>query len=54
MQKSMLSNKKEEQKKKLAKLGPSTIRTLIRAADSRIDWLNLERTYILRQKTNIL
>ena len=37
MRKGMLPKKSEEQKKKPAKLGPSSIRTLIRAADSRKD-----------------
>ena len=30
--------KREEEKKQPPKLGPSSIRTLIRAADSRISW----------------
>ena len=37
MQRGMLPKKPEEVKKKPAKLGPSTIRTLIRAAESRKD-----------------
>ena len=38
MQRDMVPPRKpEEQKKKPAKLGPSTIRTLIRAAESRKD-----------------
>lgn len=36
MQRGMVP-KKTEEKKKPGKLGPSTIRTLIRAADSRMD-----------------
>ena len=53
MQKGMLAKKQEELKKKPAKLGPSTIRTLIRAADSRKDWLRNWKNLDLNQSYNI-